>query len=112
MLRNNKLTNILHGENFLRKVETLPEGKTTKHKLFIVGHSETGHHHILESKQEFEVLEDKDDRVLIRLFGEGKLTHKKTFDIHETITVEPGVYAVTHKTEYNPFTKIVQRVFD
>lgn len=102
---------IMHGENWLQPVDSLPEGKTTKTKLYVAGHSETGHHHVLESKQDMEVLEENGERYVL-INEVAQLFHKKSFDVHETVTVEPGVYRITHKNEYDPFTKVIRRVFD
>lgn len=49
---------IRHGEALLIPVEKLV-GETRFVKQVIVAHSETGHHHILESDVEFEVAEPK-----------------------------------------------------
>lgn len=49
-LVNGKRVPIMHGENFLVPVDSLPAGEVTKTKLYIAGHSETGHHHVLESQ--------------------------------------------------------------
>lgn len=102
---------LIHGENGFKPVNEKPKGKVSRHKLFIVGHSETGHHHVLESDTEFDVI-DFGGQLFIELLSRGKVVHKKSFDIHETKTLEPGLYEVTHKTEYNPFTKVIERVFD
>lgn len=105
------IVSVMHGENFMRRVGSLPTGVTTKAKMYIVGHSETGHNHVLTSKADMEILESDGKRyVLINEVAD--LFHKKSFDIHETITVEPGIYEVTHKLEYDPFAKVIRRVFD
>ena len=113
-LSNNKqgeIVSVMHGENFMRRVEELPKGKTTQAKMYIVGHSESGHNHVLTCPTDMEVLTfNGHEYVLIDETAE--LTHKKTFDIHETIAVEPGVYEITHKTEYDPFQKVVRNVYD
>lgn len=98
----------MHGENMLTPAE-MPKGKSKKLKKFIVGHSESGHHHVLECA-DMDVIEAAE--TVIRVNQQAKLKHLKSFDIHETLTVEPGVYKITHKTEYNPWTKVLQRVFD
>lgn len=36
-----------HGENLLIRVPAMPSTGTKTYKSFIVGHSETGHHHVL-----------------------------------------------------------------
>jgi hypothetical protein len=107
LINNNRVV-VTHGEVCFTPVDSTPTGKSTKHKLYIAGHSESGHHHVLESKTEFDVFEDR----TILLHDVAKLFHKKSFDIHETRTLMPGAYKITHKTEYNPFTKVIQRVFD
>lgn len=105
---------IIHGENILKPITKLPKGKRTAHNQFIVGHSETGHHHVLEAPKgtTFDVVEDMARQVFIEVKEESKLVHKKSFDIHETKVVEPGLYQIFHAQEYNPFTKQLQRVFD
>lgn len=105
---------ILHGENAIVPVDKMPKGKTEKHKTFIVGHSETGHHHVLESinkTEDFDIIV-KDGEIYFTNSYEAKVTHKKTHDIHETVTVAPGIYKVNRKTEYSPFDKVVRNVWD
>lgn len=105
-----KIVPIMHGENFLVPVDKLPKGEIIQSNAYIVGHSETGHHHVLESKQPIDIVEGVDRVILVREVS--KLFHQKSHDIHETIEVQPGIYKITHKTEYNPFTKVIGRVFD
>lgn len=99
------------GEITLQPVKRLPRGICEKSKRYIVGHSETGHHHVLESETEFEVFTDKED-LYLRLFEPAKLNHQKTVNRHHDLVVAPGIYKVTHKTEYSPFTKAIQQVWD
>lgn len=108
----NKPKAIRHGEIILHPVERLPKGKLQKLTVQIVGHSETGHHHVLESTKKFDVLMKEREDLYLRLFEPAKLVHKKQLDKHNTLTVEPGVYHVIYKTEYNPFDKIIERVTD
>lgn len=100
---------IVHGENFLRPIAKVPKGDWTAHDMFTVGHSESGHNHILDGK--VEVLESR-ERTIVHILEKTNLFHQKEQDVHETITVEPGYYEITHKTEYDPFGKVVRRVFD
>lgn len=103
---------LIHGENGFKPVSSIPAGTVSKHKLFIAGHSESGHNHVLESQTEFEVIEDADNKVFIRLFANANVVHQKTFDIHETKTLEPGLYEITHKSEYDPWQQIRRAVYD
>lgn len=107
-----KIKPIRHGENLLYPVSKA-SGESSMHKIYIVGHSETGHHHVLESKTEFEVMDDQDKKELyLRLFEPAKLVHKKTVDKHKTLSIPAGTYRVIRKAEYNPWEKVMQRVFD
>lgn len=104
---------LIHGENVFIPVDKLPKGEVTKHKMFIAGHSETGHHHVLVSETEFDVIDDAEKQELfIRLFQPAKVVHQKNFEIHETKTLEPGLYKRIFATEYDPFAKVVRRIFD
>lgn len=107
---------IRHGEVFLQPVDKVPTKnvETTKHKKFIVGHSETGHHHNLVSEREFTVTEDAIEKAFlyITLTQPGKLVHDKTVNRHNDLVVPAGTYKVIGKTEYNPFTQAMEKVWD
>lgn len=112
-VNNGRTVAVLHGEVFLLPVDKMPEGKTEKHKSYIVGHSETGHHHMLESDVEFEVMPgDETHDLFVRLFQPTPIKHKKTFDIHETQIIAAGDYAIYQKQEYDPFAEVMRRVYD
>lgn len=110
-IKDNQRIVITHGELAFIPIDRLSKGKTVNTRNYIAGHSETGHHHILESGADFAVLEKDDEREVL-LQEVGKLWHNKTFDVHETRTLAPGAYKIVYKTEYNPFTKVIQRIFD
>lgn len=105
---------LIHGENGFKPVSKVPKGKRSEHTHYIAGHSETGHHHVLESDTPFTVIEPENlgDNVFIELLSPAKVVHQKTFDIHETKVLEPGVYEITHKTEYDPFNEVIRQVWD
>lgn len=103
---------VQHGEVFLLPVDSV-RGNVAQHDAFIVGHSESGHNHVLESKVKFDVITDEEKNELyLRLFEPAKLVHKKSFDIHETRVIAPGEYKVYIKTEYDPFQQVVRNVWD
>lgn len=106
-----KKYSIRHGEVFLTPVDGEVKGKVSKHKSYIVGHSETGHHHVLQSNTEYDVIEN-DDELYIRLFKPGKLVHQKTVNRHNDLTVPTGTYKITRKQEYDPFQKVMRAVWD
>lgn len=108
----NKLKAIRHGEIMLVPVSKIPKGKTTKHTSYIVGHSETGHHHVLEG--EFDVIEasNMDGEIFFSLLKPAKLVHKKATDKHRDLVIDKGFYQRFHDTEYDPFGKIIREVKD
>lgn len=114
-IKDGKRVAITHGELFILPVDKVPEGKTSKHETLILAHSETGHHHVLESpsKVQFTLTEigESVERYLT-LEREAELVHKKTFDIHETRILTPGNYRVFIKKEYDVRQQAMRRVFD
>lgn len=100
---------VRHGEAMLIPITKKITG--TEYNAFIIAHSETGHHHILESKVPF-IISEQDKQFLIELFEPAKLVHKKTTDKHNTLTIAPGRYKVVYKNEYDPFAQVIRRVTD
>lgn len=100
---------IRHGEVMLVPIKGKVEGDDQI--SCIVGHSETGYHHVLESKTPFKVSQT-DKEFIIQLFEPAKLVHKKQLDKHKTLKVPAGTYKVVQKTEYDPWAKTIRRVFD
>lgn len=103
---------IRHGEVLLYPVNKIPKAESIEAVSRIVGHSESGHHHVLISDQPFEVTETEKHDLYIRLFEPGKLVHQKTYDTHKTLPVPKGDYMVIRKQEYDPFEKIMREVWD
>lgn len=82
----------------------------------IIGHSETGHHHVLEAER-VEVFEAEEApegmRVLYALLDSpGELKHLRSFDTHEPHSFEPGVYMFRADREYDPYAELARRVAD
>lgn len=106
-------TPIQHGECLLVPVNKLPKEQTSKVSTQIVAHSETGHHHVIEADQEFEVMGSLERQDLyLRLFEPAKLVHKKQTEKHRDIIVPKGDWKILHKSEYDPWAKIIRRVED
>lgn len=100
-----------HGEALLVEVKSFPKAKTEKTKSLIISHSETGHHHVIESETEIDWAKFR-DQIFFEVKTDTPLVHKKTYDKHNTITITPGIYKVIPKTEYDPFQKAVREVWD
>lgn len=68
-----------------------------------LAHSETGHHHVLDrSKVEMYRLPEEIYECFIVVKEATPLEHLRSFDTHEPILVEPGIYRVSRQREYTP----------
>lgn len=101
-----------HGEIVLKPVKAAGNGQKQQVTSYIVGHSETGHHHVLESTEPYTVTKDKLGKLWLELEAEARLVHQKSHDVHNTLTIPAGIYEVGQKTEYNPFTRQIEAVRD
>ena len=102
-----------HGELTIVRVDEVPEGWTNGNEedgKAIVGHSETGHHHVIERGAIMynppETWGDELERqlnaylVVNEVFAD--LKHKREFDTHPTIRMPEGTYRVHRQREYSP----------
>lgn len=108
------VTELIHGENAIVPTNELPSNLAWhEENMSIIGHSETGHHHVLQpTKGSKAELAELDGKLYIRITGQADVSHKKSHDIHETVKLDEGTYVVTHKTEYDPFAQIRRAVYD
>lgn len=97
------------GDLLLTKIDMLPEGvsvEAPKSGQFIVAHSETGHHHVIDAKRgEAEVKMYRLPEEIYEAFivvdgGNATLEHERSFDTHEPLSIEPGVYRISRQREY------------
>lgn len=101
-----------HGELTLVEVKKAPTG-FKQVKDFILAHSETGHNHVLEAQKAADLeIYEQEGQIFVKINNPVKLVHKKSFDAHRTLEIEPGVYKRFEMTEYNPFLKTINVVKD
>jgi hypothetical protein len=88
-----------------------PEGRH-----FVIGHSETGHHHVIDAAGATIGVMDKPPagmRVLYMILENPlALEHLRGHDTHETITNEPGVYEVRIAREFDHYAELARRSAD
>lgn len=95
------------GDLLICKIEALPENvspvKATNGK-FILAHSETGHNHVVLDRPGVEHFSAMDEfrSYLVVSDGPVELTHERSFDTHETIRIDPGIYELRRQREYTP----------
>lgn len=70
---------------------------------FIVAHSETGHHHTVTSDgvQYFQAANDPMIAYLV-IDNSAELIHNRSFDTHESIGFDAGIYEIRRQREYTP----------
>ena len=96
-----------------------PVGKplAPEHGKLIIGHSETGHHHVLERTHgaTVTVVDRAPDgmRILHAILAEpNKLIHERDHDTHETIALEPGEYEFRIAREFDHYAELARQSMD
>lgn len=83
---------------------------------YIIGHSETGHHHAIAAKgASVTVLERAPEGMrILRAILENptSLDHLRDHDTHEPIELEPGLYEFRIGREFDPYQEIARRQAD
>ena len=107
------------GEIRTYKIDKIPGNVKPLHRengQLIIGHSETGHHHVLEAErvQVFEAdTAPEGMRVLYALLETpGELKHLRGFDTHAPQAFEPGVYMFRTDREFDPYAELARRSAD
>ncbi|OYN76160.1 hypothetical protein [Mycolicibacterium sphagni] len=104
-------TPIRHGEILLLPVATVPSGESEQVTSCIVGHSESGHHHVLESDQVFAQIVAMNGDLFVDLPTETPLRHHKNHQQHRELTVPAGTWKVVRKTEFDIRSTVAPRRF-
>lgn len=83
----------------------------------VIGHSETGHHHVLASAAGAEVMVlDRPPagmRVLYAILeNPTSLDHQRDHDTHESIELPPGEYEFRIAREYDPYAELARQSMD
>jgi hypothetical protein len=97
-------TPIRHGEVLLRPVDFVPHGafvERVRVTSCIVGHSESGHHHVLESDAAFTQIVTALGDMFVDLPDPTPLRHLKAYQQHRELQVPAGMWQVIRKTEFD-----------
>lgn len=98
------------GELLIRKIDALPAGLKAmrlEDNKFIVGHSESGHHHTIAPQEGVEVfVADNDNMSLYLVVNNPKeeclLKHERDFNTHNPFFFGDGVYHIRRQIESSP----------
>lgn len=86
---------IRHGDVHMIKVKTLPKDVTRLDRKELAYGEVTGHAHRIDVG---ELFESKNGELYLKVDTLTKVSHEE----HKTITLDPGVYRVGIKRQYNP----------
>ena len=96
------------GDLLLVRVNEVPVSFAKTESLnnkFIVAHSETGHHHVVEDRN-VEYYTNPEDEMKAYLVVQGiigaQLAHLRDFDTHETLLIPQGILELRRQREYTP----------
>lgn len=94
------------GELYITRIEKLPEGVQPVLQSdgdLIIGHSETGHHHVMNAERTtLYRLPEEIYECFVVVTENDELRHLRSFDTHESWMFEPGVYEIQRAREYIP----------
>ena len=103
------------GELIIIKVSNTqwPQFLDTGHRVapengkLIVGHSETGHHHVVDADCA-ELTRASDSISYLYVKEPTELKHLRDYDTHPSIALQPGMYQFRTGREYNPFSQEIR----
>ena len=94
------------GDLMIRRIDAIPsaakrsEGVDGRH---ILAHSETGHHHVIESRAAERFIDETNAFIAyLEVSDSTVLEHLREFDTHEPYLLTPGLYEVRNAREYTP----------
>ena len=96
------------GDCLLLKIAKLPKGLSAVESeagQFIIAHSETGHNHCVKERPTVKLYASVDQfRGYLEVTGDEPvvLEHHRSFDTHEALEVQPGIYEIRRQREYTP----------
>lgn len=108
------------GEIYARKIDKLPDGlvdfKEKKGDDWIISHSESGHHHLLDGEGVTVMERTKDVpagmRILYGIIEKPAELRQDAPNGHETHSLIEGFYEFRIAREYDPFSEQARRVAD
>ncbi|MCG7985029.1 MAG: hypothetical protein JAY90_20045 [Candidatus Thiodiazotropha lotti] len=80
--------------------KSLEEAKT-ENGNYVLAHSETGHHHVVDGNT-VRVFNEDDFVSYLDVQEETNIVHLRNFDTHRPISLPPGKYRISRQREYTP----------
>lgn len=94
------------GDICIRRVNAIPASAKPVPKdgeYIVVAHSETGHHHVIESRAAQMLIGDTNAFIAwLDVAETTELRHLREYDTHESYQLPPGKYEIRRQREYVP----------
>lgn len=94
------------GDVYITRIDALPPGLEAVAPVdghVVVAHSETGHNHVMDARTvEMYRLPEEIYECFLVVREPTALEHLRSFDTHEALLHEPGVYHVRRQREHVP----------
>lgn len=94
-------TPIRHGEVMLVPVETAPSGTAERVTSCVVGHGESGRHHVLDGDREFAKIVSASGTLYVDLEVPTLLSHQRDHDRQRALEVPAGAWRVVRRTGFH-----------
>ena len=96
------------GDLLVQKIAELPANAELLEPTgnnFVVGHSETGHHHVISATNpQVQVYRNPQNLFVLFVVADepALLEHMRSFDKHESVQLGKGTYQINQQREYTP----------
>lgn len=94
------------GDLMIMRIDSIPakvKPAAVENNLHILAHSETGHHHVLDSRNADRFIDEMNAFCsYLDVAEESEIRHLREFDTHEPLLLEPGKYIVKNAREHTP----------
>lgn len=109
------------GEVNVRKIDAMPAVATKplqpEKGLYIVGHSESGHHHGFRAQGGVAVMERTEGvpagmQAFYAVLNQPTALEQNAASPHEALMLDEGIYEIRISREYDPFAEQARRVAD
>lgn len=113
------------GEIYIRRIGKPPQDflkggtplEVDEAGRFIIGHSETGHHHVMErTGVDVAVMPSPSEGIrILRMIvarPDKELVHDRSTDTHESLGFPEGAYEIRIGREYDPYAQLARQQAD